>query len=50
MVGHAGSPTGTVHADVTLTPSKVKGQRHGASEVPKIAKNCTGFYLRAACG
>jgi len=24
MVGHAGSPTGIVHADVTLTRSKVK--------------------------
>jgi len=23
-VGHAGSPTGTVHADMTLTRSKVK--------------------------
>ena len=24
MVGHAGSPTGIVHADITLTRSKVK--------------------------
>jgi len=28
MVGHAGSTTGIVHADVTLTRSKVKVTEH----------------------
>ena len=47
MVGRAGSTTGTVYADVTLTRSKVKvdldpiqgqGQGHGAFELTKISK------------
>jgi len=33
MVWHAGSPTRTVYADVTLT----QGQGHGAFELPTIS-------------
>jgi len=36
MVGRAGSTTGTVHADMTLT--RCQGQGHGAFELPKISK------------
>jgi len=32
MVGHAGSPTGVVHVDVT--PIQVQGQGYGAYQVP----------------
>ena len=39
MVGHAGSPTHIVYADMTLTQSKVKVT--GASKVLKIAL----FYI-----
>ena len=38
MVGHAGSPTGIVHADVTLTRSKVKVM--GLLNSRKLAKPC----------
>jgi len=41
MVRHVG--VCIVHADVTLTQPSIQGQgqSHGASEVPKIAENCT---------
>ena len=38
MVGHAGSPTGIVHADMTLTRSKVKVT--GLLNVQKLLKPC----------
>jgi len=39
MVGHAGSTTGIVHADVTLTRSKVK-LKVAASELRKLTRPC----------
>ena len=43
MVGHAGSPTGIVHADVTLTRSKVKVK---VTELVKLQKlHCCRSYL-----
>ena len=41
MVGHAGSPTGIVRADMTLT----QGEGYWAFELPKIAENCTFLGL-----
>jgi len=38
MVGHAGSTTVTVNADMTLTRSKVKVKVTGGFELPKISK------------
>jgi len=38
MVGHADSPTGIVHADMTLTRSKVKVT--GLLNVQKLLKPC----------
>jgi len=38
MVGHAGSTTGIVHADVTLTRSKVKVKVTGLLSFRKLAK------------
>jgi len=40
MVGRAGSPTGTVHADMTLTRSKVKVKVTGLLNFRKLAKAC----------
>jgi len=40
MVGHAGSTTGIVHADVTLTRSKVKVKVTGLLHFRKLAKSC----------
>ena len=40
MVGHAGSATGTVHADMTLTRSKVKVKLTGLLNFRKLAKPC----------
>jgi len=48
MVGHAGCTTRIVHADMTLTLDDldpIQGQGHGASELPKIAHNCTFLCL-----
>jgi len=36
MVGHTGSTTGIVHAD--LDPIQGQGQGHGAFELPKISE------------
>ena len=41
MVRHAGSTTGIVHADVTLTQSKVKVKITGLLNFRKLAKPCT---------
>jgi len=38
MVGHAGTPTGTVHADVTLTRSNVKVKVTELFELPTISE------------
>jgi len=38
MVGHAGSPTGIVHADMTLTQSKVKVKVTGLLKFRKLPK------------
>jgi len=38
MVGRAGSPTGIVHADVTLTRSKVKVKVTGLLNFRQLAK------------
>jgi len=46
MVGHAGSPTGIVHADVTLTRSKVKVT--GLSNFRQLAKPCMLAAMTAA--
>jgi len=40
MVGHAGSPTGVVHADMTLTRSKVNIKVSGLLNFRKLAKPC----------
>jgi len=40
MVGHAGSTTGIVHADVTLTRSKVKVTVTGILSFRKLWKPC----------
>ena len=40
VVGRAGSTTGTVHADVTLTRSKVKVKVMGLLNFRKLAKPC----------
>ena len=40
MVGHAGSTTGIVHADVTLTRSKVKVKVTGLLNFRQLAKPC----------
>jgi len=40
MVGRAGSTTGTVHADMTLTGSKDKVKVTGALNSRKLAKAC----------
>jgi len=40
MVRHAGSTTGIVHADVTLTRSKVKVKVTGLLNFRKLAKLC----------
>jgi len=40
MVGRAGSPTGIVHADVTLTRSKVKVKVTGLLNFRQIAMPC----------
>ena len=40
MVGHAGSRTRTVHADMTLTRSKVKVKVTGLWNFRKLAKPC----------
>jgi len=40
MVGRAGSATGTVHADVTLTRSKVKVKVTGLLNFRILAKPC----------
>jgi len=40
MVGHADSTTGIVHADMTLTRSKVKVKVTGLLNVRKLAKPC----------
>jgi len=40
MVGRAGSTTGTVHADMTLTGSKVKVKVTGVLNFRKLAKPC----------
>ena len=40
MVGHAGSTTGIVHADMTLTRSNVKVKVMGLLNFWKLAKPC----------
>ena len=40
MVGHAGSPTGVVQADMTLTRSKVNIKVSGLLNFRKLAKPC----------
>jgi len=40
MVGHAGSTTGIVHADMTLTRSKVKVKVTALLNFRKLAKPC----------
>jgi len=40
MVGHAGSTTGIVHADMTLTRSKFKIKVTGLLNFRKLAKPC----------
>jgi len=40
MVGHTGSTTGIVHADMILTRSKVKVKVTGLLNFPKLAKPC----------
>jgi len=40
MVGHAGSTTGIVHADMTLTRSKVRVKVTGLLNFQKLAKPC----------
>ena len=52
MVGHAGSTTGIVHADMTLTPIQGQGQGNGAFEVPKISEavHAGGDHRRPPCG
>ena len=47
MVWHAGSPTGIVHADLTLTRSmvKVKIKVTGLLKFRKLSENCTFLRL-----
>jgi len=40
MVGRAASTAGTVHADMTLTESKVKVKVTGVFNFRKLAKSC----------
>jgi len=40
MVGHAGSTTGIVHADMTLTRSKVKVKVTGLLNFGQLEKPC----------
>jgi len=40
MVGHAGSPTGIVHADMTLIRSKFKVKVTGLLNFQKLPKPC----------
>jgi len=40
MVGHAGSHTGIVHADMTLTRTKVKVKVRGLLNFRKFEKPC----------
>jgi len=48
MVGHAGSPTGIVHADMTLTRSKVKVKVTGLLNFRELAKPCMLAAMTAA--
>jgi len=40
MAGHAGSPIGIVHADLTLTRSRVKVKVTGLLNFRKLPKPC----------
>jgi len=40
VVGHAGSTTGIVHADISLTRSKVKVKATGLLNFRQLAKPC----------
>ena len=48
MVVHAGSTTGIVHADMTLTRSKVKVKVTGLLNLRKFAKPCMLAAMTAA--
>jgi len=48
MVGLAGSPTGIVHADVTLTRSKVRVKVTGLLNFRQLAKPCMLAAMTAA--
>ena len=48
MVGHAGSPTRTVYADVTLTRSKVKVKVTGLLNIRQLANPCMLAAIIAA--
>ena len=48
IVGHAGSTIGTVHADMTLTRSKVKVKVMGLLNLQKLAKLCMLAAMTAA--
>jgi len=55
LAGHAGITTGTVHADITLTRSKVKVKVTGLLNFRKLAKPCmlaamTVSPLAGLCG
>ena len=47
MVGHAGSSTGIVHVDMTMTRSKVKVKVTGLLNFRQLAKPCIGSCTRA---
>jgi len=48
MIGHAGSPTGIVHADMTLIRSKVKVKVTGLLNFQQLAKPCMLAAMTAA--
>jgi len=48
MVGRAGSPTGIVHADMTLTKSNVKVKVKGLLNFRQLAKLCMLAAMTAA--
>ena len=48
MVGHSGSTTGIVHADMALTRSKVKVEVTGLLNLRKLAKPCMLAAMTAA--
>ena len=50
MVGRAGSPTGTVHADMTLTRSKVKVKVTGLLKFRKLhfSRSISAILVRSS--